>query len=103
MKKAKDEGVEIDFDNLGKEAEDAIVTAVKAVAEYMGEARQVRESMAETLDSLAADMKANKDSTKKLKKMVRKLAKTYVAQDGDVVKEENELFERLLEKVEKNK
>ena len=94
-------GTPLDFNALDTNELTKLTTAVHAVAAYAIENKEVRESVAETLDSLVAELKADKDSAKYVKKFVRKAAATYANNKTADLRYENEIVEMLLDSATK--
>lgn len=89
----------IDFDNLTNEQSDKVGKVVKVLTEYIAEQKAVRDSMAATLDDLAADLDADKESTTKLKKVAKKAASVIANNKATDLRGDNTAIERLLEKM----
>lgn len=94
--KSTDGGQEIDFNNLGQEQTERIKKAIKVVAEYIGEQRAAGESIRDTLEALAVDSDANKESAKKLKKYTRAAARAYALNKSKDVQKDNDGVESFL-------
>jgi len=92
----KDSGSFIDFNNLSPDNLDRMKKGVKIVAEYITQQKQISESIKETLNSIASNMDADKESTKRVKKYAKIAAKAYIAQSGDAIVEDNSAIENLL-------
>jgi len=96
------EGQSLDFHQLSAEDLNKLVTAVSTLAAYNLERKEIGEAVKETLESLAADMKADKDAAKDIKRFVRKAATIYANNKTDDVRYENEIVELLLEKTNRS-
>jgi hypothetical protein len=95
-------GIAIDLLALDSEQESKILTAVRALSEYIDERKEVAESEKITIEQLIADLQADKDSAKEIKKHVKKTAKHYNKRDKDRVQNDNAVVEALLDKLDRN-
>ena len=92
-------GNNIDFDNLTQDQSDKIAQTVKLVTEYYGDRKATNESIKETLDTLAEEFEADKESAARLKKTIKKAASVISANKiGDMVND-NSAVELLLKKM----
>jgi hypothetical protein len=100
VSKDKETGIEIDFTNLTNLQVDRIVEAVKVIADYNNEMKEVKESIREVLENVSFDLNADKDSTKRLKKYIRKASAIYWANKVEENMIDNTCVENIINKVE---
>ncbi len=93
-------GKDIDFTNLSNHETDRIVEAVRVIATYNDEAKQVKECIRDVLEKTAFDLGADKESTKKLKKYIRKAAAIYWSNKIEENLIDNTCVENIIAKVE---
>lgn len=92
-------GKPIDVDNPGQDDLEKMKKATKVIAEYLGEAANVRDSIKQSLEDLIQDLEADKDSAKAVKKAVRGAAAAVAKGSGKQVVSQNSALENLLRAV----
>lgn len=92
---------EIDFSYLTEAEEEAIVECVRTIAAYEDEIKQIRESIKDTLEDISVRLNADKDSTKLLKKYVRKASSIVAKRIADEVSDDNARIDLIVALTEK--
>ena len=91
----------IDFGSLTELETDKIVEAVRVISSYNNEIKQIRDSITDALERVAFELNADKASTARLKKYVKKAASIYGSDKMDELLDDNAYVDLIVGEVHK--